>query len=395
MSMLNHICIQVLLTLLGSAIIVLSGCADERRNALDRLPEGAPIGIEQRPRVSVGVSAGDSLHELYRAVTPFLLPDGHLVVPLAGMDEIRVFDRDGRFLKRLGRSGEGPGEFSSLSAAWSRGDTIEAFDSRLRRVTRFGPDSSVQIVPLERDGWSDLSAGGGPVQGGWVFGGVASAGYGQRDSVVFRYFDNEGRHQGEVAWVPGMARYVAAGFGGPEPLSPRPLFATDGRSAYIAETETPSIRIHQPPGTFLREISWDPERSQSPREARRLVMDSVIARSAPEQVGAIREWLEAAPAREHLSVFWDFVVDAEGFIWIQPYEPSVHAFALGATALDTTAGRGEWLILFPGGSKIGSLELPAGLELTQVTSDAVVGIRRDELGVESVHVYALSRHGVR
>ena len=39
----------------------------------------------------------------------------------------------------------------------------------------------------------------------------------------------------------------------------------------------------------------------------------------------------------------------------------------------------------------GSVEVPDGLAVTQITRAAVVGIRRDELGVETVHVHRVNR----
>lgn len=39
----------------------------------------------------------------------------------------------------------------------------------------------------------------------------------------------------------------------------------------------------------------------------------------------------------------------------------------------------------------GSVEVPGGLEVTQITRTAVVGIRRDALGVETVHVHRVNR----
>ena len=53
---------------------------------------------------------------------------------------------------------------------------------------------------------------------------------------------------------------------------------------------------------------------------------------------------------------------------------------------------GNWLVISPEGAEVGWLEMPEGLEPVQITSDAVVGIYRDELGVESVRVHSLSRH---
>jgi hypothetical protein len=40
---------------------------------------------------------------------------------------------------------------------------------------------------------------------------------------------------------------------------------------------------------------------------------------------------------------------------------------------------------------VGSVEVPVGLRLTQITLDAIVGITVDAAGRESVHVHALRR----
>ena len=49
------------------------------------------------------------------------------------------------------------------------------------------------------------------------------------------------------------------------------------------------------------------------------------------------------------------------------------------------------MVISPDGSEVGRIEVPAGLELVQVTSYSVVGLHRDDLGVESVRVHLLTR----
>ena len=91
-------------------------------------------------------------------------------------------------------------------------------------------------------------------------------------------------------------------------------------------------------------------------------------------------------------MFWDFLVDPEGFLWIQPYEPLAHAFALGGRYVGGVGNGGAWFVIALDGRAAGSIEVPDGLELTQITRTSVVGIRRDELGVESVHVHRTRRN---
>lgn len=57
--------------------------------------------------------------------------EGNLVVADAGWGEIRVFDSGGEHVRTIGREGEGPGEFQSLSGAWP-GSEGAAADHRIR-----------------------------------------------------------------------------------------------------------------------------------------------------------------------------------------------------------------------------------------------------------------------
>ena len=146
------------------ALLLLGGCAAESDvSPLDDLPAGVPLEIEPEAVLSVGVLSGDTLQEFDRVRTPFVFPDGRLVVPLAGSYDIRIFAPDGGFMERLGGRGEGPGEFVSLSAAWPRGDTIEALDSRARRMTRFLPDGTVEVISITSASRPDISLAVGPL----------------------------------------------------------------------------------------------------------------------------------------------------------------------------------------------------------------------------------------
>ena len=53
---------------------------------------------------------------------------------------IQVIGEAGEVIRTIGRSGEGPGEFISLSAIWLAGDTLVATDRQLMRVNSFATD---------------------------------------------------------------------------------------------------------------------------------------------------------------------------------------------------------------------------------------------------------------
>lgn len=373
-------------------LVTLSDCVEEPGSApAPASPPGTPLEIDAAPALSVGVVAGDTLEIFDRVVTPFVLPDGRLVVPLGGSRDIRVFTAEGDFAHRLGGEGEGPGEFLSLSAAWPRGDTIEAFDGELRRLTRFLPDGPVATVQVPGGPFPDMSLGVGPLERGWALGGVAAGGPGQRDRVEIHHFDRDGAHLGDLGSAGGIVRYVAAGLGGPEPLSPRSVFASDGIRLYLGDTLEPLIRRVGPVGVPSGEVAWEPTEAVSVPEALEQVIDRAVSRASADQRSATRERLEGAAVSTELSVFWDFLPDGQGFLWVQPYEPLAHAFPLGGTYLGGTAGEGAWQVFSADGRGVGTITIPAGLVVTQIGPSAVVGILRDDLGVESVRVHRLRR----
>lgn len=380
---------------LGFLSTLLIACADERRPAPDarRWPEvaGTPLEIAADARLTLGRVGRDTLHTFHRVKTPFLLPDGRVAVPLNGAGTIRIFDAHAEFVTSYGRPGAGPGEFRYLQAAWSRGDTIEALDRRLRRITRFLPNGETETVRLETS-MPDLSFGG-PLSTGWAIAGVVDGGPGRRDRIAVRRMDRDGRDAGWITSVDGMVRYGDRRIGGgPAPLSPTAFVVIRHDLVYVGESLTPEIRVYDASGTLVRELTWEEDPRRDVAGLFHEVLDSAVARAPPAHRASVRRRLALAPVPEKISVFWKLIVDEEGFLWVRPYEPLIHAFALGTPVTGGTAAPGgRWRILTPRGVEVGRLRVPSDLELVQVTSGAVVGIARDTLGVESVRVHALTR----
>jgi hypothetical protein len=371
-------------------VCVLAACGGET-DASTALPAGAPVAVADSARLSLGEVMGDTIQEFDRVVTPFLLADGRLVVPLNGRSLIRVFAPDGTYQATLGRYGEGPGEFTTLTSAWGRGDTIEAFDFGLRRINRFHPDGSSQTVMLTGGGRTDLAIPGG-LSDGWALLRIDAAGNGQRDQWSVQRFDHAGAHVGEVAKLKGFLRQESSGadVSGPTPLSPRPRYVVHDGMIYLAETFEPVIRVFGPDGVLAREIRWDPGTLPAPDVALRVVIDATLAGAPGDQAQSRRRELEGYPPPERVSAFWDFLVDEVGFVWVRPFDASKTYLATSGPR-GSGAGGGDWLILSPDGAVVNTVALPDDFEPKQITRDAVVGIARDEMDVQHVHVYPLER----
>jgi hypothetical protein len=345
----------------------LGGCGDVENTPPATAPvPGTPMEMEPAPRLSLGVAGGDASQEFFRVGTPFLLPDGRLVVPLGAGSELRVFGPDGEFLRSLGRQGEGPGEFVVLTEAWPRGDTIEAFDSGLARITRFLPDGSVEVVRLQTPMGLE-AAPSGALPDGWVAVAFAGAGSGVRDLFGLHWFSRDGAYVREMGRVEGMLRVSVPGVSGPHPLSPRAVVRVARGEIYYSGTLNPRIQVLDSAGGEEREIAWEGVGSMSPRAALALVRDAARARPDRGSAAAASEHLlQSDQVSEPVPALWDFMVDELGFIWVCPYDPARHGFALGdlgGGGYITGGSRagGQWRILSPDGVEVGAVEVPDGL----------------------------------
>lgn len=372
-------------------VLLLHACGGDQLEERPALPPGAPAGLSEGPVMVVGERAGDTEHELYRIVTPFLLPDGGLGVPLSDEGTIRIYDGEGEFVRSLGSSGQGPGEFVGLDAAWARGDTIEAFDNELNRVTRFVPGEAPEVIALEAVA-SAQNGVPGVDQGDWVLYGVKEVQRSGRDLVAVHLFTPDGSHGAELSEVHGFRRHVHDGGGGPDPISPRPLVRTGGDRVYVAETLTPRITELDVPTGRARVIEWEPASPLSHADAVAIAREQV---STPGSSAMDEAWtlasFSALTGDEEVSVFWDFLIDGESFIWIREYDPGIHATNVGG--LVSAGSGGRWSVFDFEGRHVTTVVVPDDFEPLSIDADRLIGVRRDELDVESVRVYRIQRVG--
>jgi hypothetical protein len=72
------------------------------------------------------------------------LPDGGLALTHRSKQEILVLDASGRFLRSIGRAGDGPGEFRTIGAPWHvDGARLGVHDGRPRRATMLSMQGDV------------------------------------------------------------------------------------------------------------------------------------------------------------------------------------------------------------------------------------------------------------
>ncbi len=357
-----------------------------------RPPDGSRLDwrIGSEPAVSIGALEGEDPYMLFAVRDATVLSDGRIVV--VGANELRVFDPLGNYLETWGGEGEGPGEFTDLYQAdpWL-GDSLVAGDFRHETLTVFDSDGNFgRIVRLE----------GGPVVG---LRAVFDLGLymvmrdgsillprepHHLDTVEVAIVDAEGGSRRSLGSHAGWQHhYLERADTHFRPIFGRALaMAPWGDLVVITPTDRSEVTAFTTEGTVARIVRLGHE----PREPEQAHVDAYIeaqVSSVPSEMVEYRAQLrrdyQAVPVAEHLPAFASVMTDALDHLWVEEF----------AVPGEERPGV-LWTVLDPEGRVLGFVETPAALEIYEIGADYIVGRTEDEeLGVESVQVWALDRSG--
>lgn len=346
---------------------------------------GAPVAFRfaTSPFYDVGGVNDDPRLELLGR-TPWeeaiRLSDGRLVV--AEANELRVFGPDGRYIRTIGRKGQGPGEFPNQIGILCRlrGDSILAIQYGGVRATVFTSEGQyVRMTPL-----TEYVPRFACTEDGRV---LVQAIHTDRDAYraaglyrdeAFTFLDTKtGRTQS-----PPVTTFRVAMFKGAEQRNT--TIAIHGERIYVANGETYEIRVHGLDGT-LRQILRVAEKPPPFTDA-----DARVMRDSP--MATLR------PATHY--AFDEVRVDALGRIWVEDH---VHPTPFPApTAGDPVrepppppiAG---WTVFTPDGELLGRVAIPASgksrFEVVSIGADyALFGVWLEEdLGAIRYRMYRFTR----
>jgi hypothetical protein len=318
-----------------------------------------------------------------------------------------LFDSSGQHLRTLGREGEGPGEFERLSwLATGPGDTLVAFDDDLRRATWFtyGGDvvGTLTIQPELPDpenatpfGTTSVEAVGVDGRGLLVRAGyLRRSGQGEfRDMFGIFGVDERGALVDSLGSYPGRELYFAGRLPGPILASP-PIYGRDTRVASSAgrlvagSTERFELHVYEGAALQAKIMARVALAPVTATEVERW-LDGPRARAAEASGPAaevMRLLIENVPVRETPPAFQRLVMDTERSIWVEePYR--------------VPDGSSRWIVLSADGIPTarvefplkGPLSQPPDLQILDIGEEHILGVRRDELEVESVVLYNLER----
>lgn len=356
-------------------------------------------------------------------------PDGAIAVMQQMVRKVRLFDARGAAIADLGRAGEGPGEFRSVSRIGWHADTLWVIDSQLDRVTLFSRTGELirteptpgRAHPLGADvgrfpEFRSAKASARVPDGSFVsYVGLETGGregpHWGRTLTTYMHIAADGSILNLIASVPDYVNHDSYGYyhtfadgsfkGRPFPFSapPRLDISPDGLRSVVTE-----IGGRTPADAFVRMtmVATDGDTLFSraylvPAFALlRSVADSAIAAamSRIREVGAFRpaSWNDAA--LRTAAAAWQERAEK----YILPYYPPVRHNAETVIGRDgsvwiplrETSEGSPYLVLDAAGRAMGHPVFPAGVRIGAADATVAWGVQLDEYDVPSLVRYRLS-----
>src|SRR5687768_17678975 len=115
---------------------ILCGCAESSRQSNQGPTSGAGLpALADSPSITIGVVDGDPEYQFVDVVRATRRRDGTIVVADRGTSSLRFYDARGKFIRRSGRNGAGPGEFRMLGDFIPLENGFLVTDWRLPRIS--------------------------------------------------------------------------------------------------------------------------------------------------------------------------------------------------------------------------------------------------------------------
>ena len=339
--------------------------------------------VDPTPELAIGVARGPEELQLFRVTDAATLGD-HIVVVNAGTHELRRFDREGRFIDKAGRGGEGPGEFVFPHRLWVlEGPSIVVWDPGLRRLSFFDgegrfermvvpsrPGSNPEVVAVFADGAFAVTD--------WT---LVIRGEDFEDSPLeLSLFSPEGELVRALgSWPHGRTgRFGEIGRVGRQVFDAMAHVAGAPGSVWAGSAREAEVTRFAAGGQRTQVVRWPVEsRIVEPRHVdahfRARVEDD------PDDEALVEELRRVQPVTSHFPEYETLIADEAGRLWVKRYR------APG------DEGGEAWLVFDRSGALVARATTPRGFAPFEIGEDYLLGARIDAAGFEQVVMYRLSR----
>ena len=397
------------LILLGSAL----GCSDRAGDSAGALfVDSAGVTIVQNlglapaeptewtvsadPVLTIGSIEGPEELQFSGIAGGHRLSDGRIGVVNAGSRDVRFFGPDGEHLLTVGKRGGGPEEFENPVLAGSKGDTLIIVDRAHHRLTLLHPEAG--FVGLERvsdEVGGFLNPAGTFANGQSVFGGafdmrrIGELKNGKnRAGTFYRSCDPDGSLAVDFGDKAGAEFFIKDLEGSGQdsrpaviPFGKLPMATVSPGHLFFSDQEDWEIEVYSPTGELKRLIrqEWEPAPVTGDDGTRHI--ESVVAQVGdPNQASQIREYLGGLPLPANFPPFGELKADLNGNLWVQDFQRP-------------GAENRSWTVFDVEGIRTARIVLPDRFSPFEIGTDYVLGVWWDDMDVEYVRMYSLSKPG--
>lgn len=356
--------------------------------------------LSAEPMLQIGERDGGEELQFFNVTGGLRFSDGRIAILNSGSNTVRIFGEGGGFITEFGGSGDGPGEFRSLSSIHAlHGDTVLIWDVRrpgfslftssggFIRSERLAPPGSERLSALEplSDGRLVVNTYASPLtQGGDRAVGI------YRDLAPLFLFDRNGELLDTVGVFPStesaLMRVAGQALFGPAPFPKTTWIAVKENSIYVGTANAMEISVLNSDGTVEAVFRY-PEADLVVRQEDRDWWGSRMAEMpmamtgrsiTPEDQQMLEMVLAALVFPETRAAYSELRMDRTGSVWLRT----------GRHFL-TAAPSKEWTVFSEEGVLLGTLSLPERFEVLEFGEDYALGVWKDEMDVEFVRVYSL------
>ncbi len=367
---------------------------------------GAAVRLVEELRI--GVLEGDPDYELGRVRKVAVGANGQIIVADDAAPALRVFDANGKFVRIIGRNGEGPGEYRSMGGlATLRDGRILLWDNRIQRLTTYAANGdyvsgvrvpsglfSADLFHVDHEGFAYVRdvLGVPPTAGQWPFGWLRIS----PDGVLLDTI----RVPSATFSPPSFVLSTPSGYDRPftrelvSTMSSRGALLIGDNRTYAFEQRragAPTIRVerlYEPiPLTGAERTEWE-------SWARHMEQQAANRPAPPKGVMGGGPSIVKYEIPRNKPPFSALASDSDGRIWVRRYVEAVYRKAPDRAAGDARPKR-EWRepptydVFLTDGKFLGTVVLPWNSRFEDAIGNQVWVTGTGELGEEFVARYRI------
>lgn len=336
------------------------------------------------PSLTIGSADGAEHTLLNGVISAIRRADGGLVVGDAGNDRLLFFDPEGRFVRSVGRRGDGPAEFRLVRSVGECADgRIFVQDGSHLRLSLFDPSGELAgSVSLPAGANFDpivwcAGAGDALILLNQLRGPVRPGAFMTVNAVVVRVRE---RMLDTIAAVGTHEYYIGAKVSAMAhvPMGSTTLAAGSRAGAYACVTVSGRCLVFDTAGQLEGEfVVAAPRRAVSARDWT-IALESHLGTEPSAEYRAISSRVLAEiPMRPLMPRFDRIVADDSGRLWVRTLDQYGDSVA-------------QWVVLSRAGRPLGIVLLPRRTELIRSGETFAIGVARDVDGVERVQLFTFA-----